>query len=488
MVFMKLGKIFIVSTLLLIAASPCAQGRELLDSICSLGLPVMCIETVDHEEPTCDYVSPPSGSIGAGITNATKVPMRVTIHRAGDGEVLFDSGDYVEDTSGATVKIRGNTSAYAAKKPFKIKLQKKADLLLRGDKRFNDKNWLLITDDELMTTLGFIVSDIVKMEWTPRGQYVNLIFNGDYRGVYYLLEQVKRNNDCRLRTEKSGFIVELDPYWWLETDCYIVSPLNNRVYNYTYKYPEPEDVTPEQVAYITDYMTAYENAIVNATFPDYIDVSSLANWYLGHDILGTYDSGGTNKYFLKRDDSDTTILTMPLLWDFDSALQMNNSWSRVHTDNCAGKRLFNNANKAMVKQYQRRWRYLSSIVYDEVMGRFDEFANSDQGRGYNLSRPADDARWNVQHNSVENCRSRLDTWMKNRVKYLNKNIPKLYTNPFAVGDVNEDGVVDGVDINLVINQILGVSQAPFAADCNGDAVVNAIDLNMVINGVLAREE
>ena len=181
---MRFGKIFIVSTLLLIAAAPCTQGRELLDSICSLGLPVMCIETVDHEEPTCDYISHPAGTIGAGIANATKVPSSVKIYSPSDSSLIYDSGEYVQDESGATVKIRGNTSAYPPKKPFKIKLQKKADLLMRGDKRFNDKNWLLIVDDELMTTFGFIVSDVVKMEWTPRGQYVNLIFNGDYRGVY----------------------------------------------------------------------------------------------------------------------------------------------------------------------------------------------------------------------------------------------------------------------------------------------------------------
>lgn len=45
-----------------------------LDSIHSLGLPVMTIETEDGEEPTCEYVDPPEGMAGYGIRNATKVP------------------------------------------------------------------------------------------------------------------------------------------------------------------------------------------------------------------------------------------------------------------------------------------------------------------------------------------------------------------------------------------------------------------------------
>ena len=484
---MKEFKACIFAFLAFVMATPVVRAGELLDSICSLGLPVMCIETVDHEEPTCDYVSHPEGSMGIGITNVTKVPMRVTIHRASDGSVLYDSGDYVEDVSGATIKLRGNSSAYEAKKPYKIKLQKKADLLMRGDKRFNDKNWILITDDDVTTLFGMIVSEIMGMQWTPRGEYVNVIFNGDYRGIYMLTEQVKRNNDCRLKTEKSGFIVEHDPYWWLDPDHVIISPLNNPRYNYTYKYPEPEDVTEDQAAYITAYMQAYDQALQNDTYPELIDVSSLANWLLTHDILGILDSGGTNKYFLKSDDSDTTKLVMPLLWDFDSALSTSGVWCRIHSGSF-GKRFFTGRDKSMVRLYQRRWRYISTILYDEVMARYDAFVNSEQGRGVALSRPADDARWGVDHITLPDFRTRLNDWMTARVDFLNTNVPKLYNNPFADGDVNEDGMVDGVDLNLVINHILGVSKAPFAADCNGDAAVNAIDLNMVINGILSRQE
>lgn len=91
---------------------------ELLD----VGLPVIEIITVNGELPTCDIVSgQPYGVNVRSITNATKVPGRLTISTK--DAVLYDSGDYEENQSGMTFKIRGNGSGLSVKKPYKIKLQ-----------------------------------------------------------------------------------------------------------------------------------------------------------------------------------------------------------------------------------------------------------------------------------------------------------------------------------------------------------------------------
>ena len=119
-----------------VTATTVAVGDSImtLSQVVATGLPVLCVETVDHEEPTCQYVSAPAGSIGRTIRNATKVPGRMTIYQRIDGvdSLMYDSGDYEKDVSGMTIKIRGNSSAYYDKKPYKIKLQKKRDLLFRG--------------------------------------------------------------------------------------------------------------------------------------------------------------------------------------------------------------------------------------------------------------------------------------------------------------------------------------------------------------------
>ena len=51
------------------------------------------------------------------------------------------------------------------------------------------------------------------------------------------------------------------------------------------------------------------------------------------------------------------------------------------------------------------------------------------------------------------------------------------------GDVNRDGLVNAVDIQLVINDVLGLD-VPFNCDINCSGSVDAIDIQLVINAVL----
>ena len=64
-----------------------------------------------------------------------------------------------------TIKIRGNSTPYFDKKPYKIKLQKKGDMLCRGDSKFNDKNWLLIKDgdESINAFIGFKTNELFKL-------------------------------------------------------------------------------------------------------------------------------------------------------------------------------------------------------------------------------------------------------------------------------------------------------------------------------------
>jgi hypothetical protein len=51
-------------------------------------------------------------------------------------------------------------------------------------------------------------------------------------------------------------------------------------------------------------------------------------------------------------------------------------------------------------------------------------------------------------------------------------------------DVNGDGIINVLDIQLMINTILGVPGAPPSCDINGDGVTNVIDLQLLANIVL----
>ena len=252
-----------------------AQDRQ---TILSTGLTLVEITTVDGEMPTCDKVRHPSGCYGKSIAKMTKVPGRLTITKGEN--VVYDSGDYQEDVSGMTVRIRGNASAWDFyPPPYKIKLQKKADLLCRGNEdKYKDKNWLLLRDVELRTMIGLKVGEMAGLQWTPACEYVNVIFNGDYYGVYILMESVRRNPDCRLNVDKTGFIFEYDQYWW-NTGLYVESAIEPTPMNYTFKYPEEEDMTDQQLAYFTDLMARVEQSVLDGKQTSFIAAKRLLDTY-----------------------------------------------------------------------------------------------------------------------------------------------------------------------------------------------------------------
>ena len=105
-------------------------SEEVRKKYSSLGLPLICITTVGGEEPTSTKVMHPDGSyVGASITNIVPKNGRIQIYRS--DTLWYDSGEYQDQVSGMTIKHRGNTSAYSyANKPFKLTLEKKADLII----------------------------------------------------------------------------------------------------------------------------------------------------------------------------------------------------------------------------------------------------------------------------------------------------------------------------------------------------------------------
>jgi ribosomal protein S6E (S10) len=147
---------FIFSSLLLLQ-----NTAATVDEMRNMNIPIVVINTINKETPTCDYAHAPEGQDGITSINHTKVSARMYIIQQND--TLYDSGEYVDGISGLTIRIRGNTSAYGyPMKPYKLNLQKKADLLLRGDKKYNDKDWLLLNDYKLNTIVGNKVSELLS--------------------------------------------------------------------------------------------------------------------------------------------------------------------------------------------------------------------------------------------------------------------------------------------------------------------------------------
>ena len=340
-------------------------------------IPILEIETVNHETPTYIVVYAPEGCIGTSITDNKYVSGKMTMSLK--ETILYDSKDYQKDISGMRIKIRGNsTGAYLNQHPYKIKLSKKFDLLRRGDESYKHKEWLLLPmytwnikmtnqQSNILHITGLIISKIVGMAWTPEYDFVHMVLNGEYQGMYYLIEPVSRG-DQRVNIEKNGFLIEHDTFWWNE-NVYFRTNYQTITYAYTYKYPDSDDVTED----IKNSMNIYMNEIEKAIYEDgditnYIDIESFAKWMLLHDILGTDDDAGCNRYLCRK--NDTSLLMMGPTWDYDSTFR-SDTWSTIHSfTSFYYPELFKNY--TFVQTYINLWKQIRPTIIDNIQSNLEE--------------------------------------------------------------------------------------------------------------------
>lgn len=305
-------------------------------------LPLLTIETVDHVMPTATVVYPPEGGVGTGIiSDYVQGHLTITLN----GKNLYDSGDYVKGESGIRLKIRGNsTGAYLDQHPYKIKLSKKADLLF-SDKKTKSKDWALLSiymgnqamkngSNNIIVHAGLALGQALDFPWTPRTRPVNVVINGEYQGLYHLIETVERADE-RVKTDKSGFLIEDDAYWWKPGETYFKTDRQHPSMGFTFKYPDPDDMSEERFDAVKNFMNSAEEAIFEGKGAEYVDYESFARWLLCHDILGTSDTSGSNLFMYKEslgdDDTSCSKLKMATPWDFDTSFCVSDdTWGVQH--------------------------------------------------------------------------------------------------------------------------------------------------------------
>ena len=278
-------------------------------------LPLIKIETIGGNEPKFEKVEPPENCVGLSISNNEYIPAIMNI----------ESTNQTEFYSTINIRVRGNTSALTGKQPYKIHLDSSADLLNRNDSSYNNRNWILLKDaTTLRTVVGMYVASLCGSEWQPEFRFVNLMLNGDWKGIYLLIESVDVAKK-RVNISNSGFLIENDAYWW-NNEEYFRSDFQPELLAYTFKYPLGIQLTEEKIYQIQNYINEFEYYLWNSDplYANYIDISSWASWLLTQDILASYDGVGTNIYLYKYDfdinEPTSSKLKLGPAWDFDSTI------------------------------------------------------------------------------------------------------------------------------------------------------------------------
>lgn len=378
-------------------------------------IPLLVIETEDGTEPVYKEISPPDDCYGSGITENEYV--KGTLQVLKKEEVVLSEG--------LQLRIRGNASAYPDKKPYKIKLDNKRDLLGRNDVKYWDTDWILLSyGTDLKTVAGLSISQICEMEWVPAFQFVNVAVNGDWKGCYILMESVDKG-EGRCNISDDGFIIESDAYWWAEEEeDWFKTDYPIHAMAYTYKYPSSNKITEGKTELIRNYMNAYEAAVYagDESYAEFIDVESFANWLLTHDLLGTWDSNGSNIYYYKYDLNPENPLSTKMklgpAWDFDSIYQEVDKWPGIHTQDIAHFDLLMEFD-SFRSVYESRWEEISPVVCQQLEEILEEIEDS-YGDALQESWELDAMRWNYEAGDLQVEIENTMAWFRHRVEWVNE--------------------------------------------------------------------
>ncbi|MCR5533351.1 MAG: CotH kinase family protein [Paludibacteraceae bacterium] len=238
-----------------------------------------------------------------------------------------------------TIKGRGNwTWNGFDKKPYKIKFDVKHKVLGMP----NNRHWCLMAhaDDNLgflRAYAGFRISKALKMRWTPRTRPVELVLNGQYKGLYFLTEHVRiasnrvkikeqADNESRADSITGGWLVEIDNY---QTENNIELDEGNGQH-VMISLREPDVLTNPQRTYIVNQMNALNNALYGnsaSKLQQLLDLDEAAKFYLVQEIMEDCESYHGSCFLYK--DRDT--LGVADKWKFGPVWDFGNAYNR-HAD------------------------------------------------------------------------------------------------------------------------------------------------------------
>lgn len=434
------------------------------------------------------------------------------------------------------IKARGNsTFTYADKKSYQIKLNTASDLLGNQEQV---KTWVLLASyfdatqmhDKLMKDLATKLG----LAYTASCNWVNLYYDGEYRGVYLLSEKnsvgaasvaitdmeeaYKAQNPSygdNMSTDLSqnaygqkfqytkglqepanitgGYLIELNHNMWDEASGFKTRQ------GVAFNVKSPEWCGEEAMRYISEYYQAFEDAVYatddagaytgyNAStgkyFYDYVDMDSLVKVFLLQELALNCDGFISSVYFYK--DADGKMFAGPI-WDQD--MTFGTGWTKT---NAADIEDYHYLAKALIQIPAFKTavaEYYSSTFAPAVREWLGN--NGTIAHQYNLLKDsaamnyklwdfirigdpkADGHIW--QGASYESVVADMTSWIEARLSVMDKRFAQQTT---LAGDVNGDGNVDIFDAILLLRYIAEYEDENFIsanADFNGDGEVDIMD-------------
>ncbi len=246
------------------------------------------------------------------------------------------------------IEIRGKSSQRFSKLSYGFETRDST-----GEKVKNVKLLDFSKDNDFILSANYVDKSLLRNymaytlwgemgNWTPHMRFVNLVMDGEYRGVYMLMEKIKRgkhrvNIDKLKKTHNAGdsitggYIIKTD---WKQgsnnegwTSKY-KPPGNDKYQFFIFHYPTGKKMTTAQKNYIQTYVDDFERSLANEetdpskTYDNYIDVASWVDMLLMGELGKNVDALWLSTYYHKPRGEK---LKAGPVWDYDIAFGNFNS-------------------------------------------------------------------------------------------------------------------------------------------------------------------
>lgn len=230
-----------------------------------------------------------------------------------------------------------------------------------------EHDWILYAPYTDKTCMRNIISYDISNKmghYASRTKLCELVLNGQYQGIYVLMEKIKADNNrvdiAKLQpTDISGdeltggYIVKIDKTTgnggegW--TSDYQTSSATN--INFLYHYPSSANIMPEQQVYIQTYIDSFEDALAGPDFIDpilgyknYASINSFIDYFILNEISKNVDGYRISTYLHKNKDSNGGKLKMGPVWDYNLGWwnadycdgNLTTGWAYQFNDICGG--------------------------------------------------------------------------------------------------------------------------------------------------------
>jgi len=417
---------------------------------------------------------------GATITKAEKTPCTITIMDKVGGDSYEDTVVYDTITSDGTIKLRGNSTSQADKKPYNISFSSKQNVFGMG----KAKKWSLLAnafDKSLIRNrLAMELANEMGLPFNSQSTYADLYIDGKYMGNFVIIESVEVGSDRVDIDVDNGSDILLERERDRDETADGMTYLTTSRYGIRFAIGEPEGLASSTTHYqntlalLNNFETALENEDF-ATVSSMINLDTFVDFYIVNELFKNVDFDFSSTRFYIKDG----ILCAGPLWDLD--LSSGNALQSYYPDYYPDGLSYKGMWCQQLDWYEKlmfipEFKALVADRYEEIQPLITNMINGNTGNSINALtstyatafannyKPVSEggAGWSVKNRDSQDWYSYagmgewdtyseavefLRTWLTNRNTYL---LEAFNTNVDIMSPTGSKANIDGGQYNNLV--------------------------------------